>query len=75
MKKVISMIAVLGAMASATVMLTGCGVEYCSVSGCPAEAAKGCDYCYEHKCANYNCTNRGMGKSYSYCKQCVDRAN
>lgn len=55
--------------------LTGCGTEYCSVSGCPKESAKACDYCYSHKCANFNCTNKGaLSTPYSYCMECVERA-
>ncbi len=53
--------------------LTGCGVGYCSVSGCPKESMSGSDYCPEHKCFNSSCDNRAVG-SYSYCTKCFDRA-
>lgn len=55
--------------------LTGCNSKYCSVSGCPAESARGSNYCYSHKCANFSCTNKGaLNGSYSYCMECVERA-
>lgn len=53
--------------------LTGCGSKYCNVSGCPKESARGANYCYEHKCSNFNCTNQAI-ESYSYCKECLNRA-
>lgn len=56
-------------------MMAGCsfGPEYCSVSGCPKEAARSADYCYQHKCSNYSCTNRAID-DYSYCMECIERA-
>ena len=51
----------------------GCGSKYCSVTGCPKESASGADYCYEHKCSNFSCTNRAAG-SYSYCRKCLERS-
>lgn len=56
--------------------LTACGTKYCTVSGCPKEAARGCNYCYSHKCANTSCKNKGAltNTPYSYCMECIERA-
>lgn len=53
--------------------LSGCYSKYCTVPGCPKESARGADYCYQHKCLNFNCTNRAI-KDYYYCKSCLERA-
>ncbi len=71
MKKFIS-VALLTVLTAS--FLTACGhSEYCSVSGCPKESARGADYCYEHKCSNTSCSNKAIN-SYSYCKKCIERA-
>ncbi len=58
------------------ILLSGCGVKYCSVSGCPSERSPlGSNYCTLHKCANNSCKNRGsLINTLSYCEECVRRA-
>jgi len=74
MKKT-SLILVVVLLSVLLIGLTGCKEKYCSVSGCPSESAKGSDYCYQHKCANFNCTNKGaLSTPYSYCTECIERA-
>ena len=55
------------------ICLSGCHSKYCTVPGCPAESASGADYCYQHKCANFSCSNRAIQK-YGYCEKCIKRA-
>ena len=50
----------------------------CEVSGCPADATSGSDYCIRHKCANSSCDNRAIleaeGGYLYYCRECLDEA-
>lgn len=57
--------------------IAGCGAKYCSVSGCPSERSPlGSVYCTKHKCANTSCKNRGsLTNNFSYCEECIKRAN
>ena len=71
-----SIILTIFALVTSALILTGCGTKYCSVSGCPSESARGSNYCYQHKCANFSCPNKGalIGTPYSYCEECLNRA-
>ena len=75
MKKISLILVTVLLLAVFVMTLTGCGSKYCSVSGCPAESASGCNYCYRHKCANFSCDNKGaLSTPYSYCQECINRA-
>jgi len=56
-----------------SLLVSGCGNKYCSVPGCPAEILSFSKYCFDYKCINSSCNNKGIG-SYNYCKECISRA-
>ena len=72
MKKT-SLILLMVLLSVISICLTGCGMKYCSASGCPKEAFAHSDYCPEHKCFNSSCKNRAI-QSYSYCRKCIEQA-
>lgn len=73
MKKVLLVLTMVGLLSTILMTFSGCGVEYCSVSGCPKESFSRSDYCPEHKCLNGSCKNKAI-QSYSYCTKCIERA-
>lgn len=73
MSRILLIMALILLLVATSFTLSGCGIKYCEVSGCPSECSLHSNYCYEHKCANLNCNNEGMG-SYTYCEECIERA-
>ena len=69
LKKIPALLAIL----SLTICMFGCKDKYCAVPDCPAESSRFSDYCFEHKCINSSCNNKGVD-SYYYCSKCLNKA-
>ena len=69
--KIRNLLKILLVCITSIIILTGCGNKYCSVDGCPKEHSRYSDYCFQHKCTNSSCNNKGIS-DYYYCSECLN---